>query len=75
MTGTEGKHFTHKPLTASAVAETIEPAAGLFRPGSAGRGHWLARLVTVPSGMWLEFLRGVISGKMVIAYYAASSIG
>jgi len=29
----------------------------------------------VPSGMWLEFLRGVISGKIVIAYYAASSIG
>jgi hypothetical protein len=29
----------------------------------------------VPSGMWLEFLRGVISGKITIAYYAASSIG
>jgi hypothetical protein len=29
----------------------------------------------VPSAMWLEFLRGVISGKITIAYYAASSIG
>ena len=29
----------------------------------------------VPSGMWLEFLRGVISGKLTIAYYAARSIG
>ena len=27
----------HKPLTASAVAETIEPATGLLRPSSAGR--------------------------------------
>jgi hypothetical protein len=31
--------------------------------------------IKVPSGMWLEFLHGVIPGSLTIAYYAARSIG
>jgi hypothetical protein len=56
-----------KPLTASAVAETIEPAVGYLRPSSAGRGHWLARLVTSRD----QWRQDMFSIKSVTCYIVA----